>query len=387
MSINVRDLIKRDFFTWLKARSDGIVESDGSTFWVHPVSEDDPEYKSRCDEELSLIKSIKEFHEFQNEHINGARLKIEQKIYVCLHHFEGAEKLGEASPNFAREESVPFLLRILAATKLRLPATKPVPARLISEAAKDGGFAADFQPYLPRLHFISVSEDHSRLTKEQLFASIYCAAVTTSQGEWLEDVAAEFVMSIPEKDHDWILGESMDVFASKNYVSMFLAAYRVAEFFYPLTGVNKLKSKIKSDAPLVSVLQSCREALGWHWQHGKSAKAAASMAASGKFLLPLKKAQLIPENCSSEDGAEKLALIRNELAHQGFKRIARSEPELKAAISATLLFCSEAFETYKAWDSRRERSMPDEADAGASSETSLEESNSALGSVLASVDV
>lgn len=349
MAINIRDLIKEDLWDWLTRSADSDFGESAGDFWVNPVPPSDAGYKDACDRELAFIKRVSKIDAYGGPHIRGLRFVADNLHYVCIQDIDGLDRLSVDQPDYYTELPVDFLLSVLVCTKLSLPSTRPIPVRLLTDSRKDGALAGDLLDYLPRLRLFRLSREHEEGSLIAILSSIYCETFRSGAGAWVGEEALSLRLSIPERDHDWLLQEFIEVLAAKRLSSMYLNLYRLVEFFFPLQGVNSLKKGMGTNAAILDVLEKCRVNLGWYWQHGKSAKVAASMAPSGRFLAPLVAAGVCSGSVEAADGAEKLVNLRNELSHQGFKLINYEDAVLRAAITAAFIYCAEAFGKYREW--------------------------------------
>lgn len=350
MSINIANLIKIDFWKWLCRNADKEVDVDPHNFWVNPLPADDPGFQSAIDSGVALLKSVVDVQIYNSQHLRGIRFRIEDRCYVCIEKIDGIEALSSKFPNVYDPVDFDFLLSVFVATKLSLGAFKSVPSRLLIESSKTPGLAADFEVYLPRLIIFELHLDHAKFPVAKLFSAVYCDAFRVGVGDWLSDESWSLLLSIPDAGHDWLLGEFVDVLAARQLRSMYLVAYRIVEFFFPLPGVNALKSKMGAKEDILEILDKCRTSLGWYWQHGRSAKGCAEMAGGREFLIPLINCELVAPSSSPEDGAEKLVNIRNELSHQDFRLVSYDDELLRSAIRSAFMFCAAAFIKYSEWN-------------------------------------
>lgn len=361
MSKNVKTLFRGSVWDWLIENAqleDTAASLDKTKFWIIPATSGDPELGEL---EKALVARFSATKVLSSKEIDQYHFRLvsegeDRSLLICR--TDGLPiQVKENLPFAFDTSSATFLQRMDFITTCKVPSPSVVPARLVIDAASSGTplFEGDLEPYLPSVISWKISPSSSFYADD---FGVTCIRVlinlsnTASPAHAFSNLIVQLALSIPAKDHDWLLDQLYFALTSRKLEYFFLGLYQLLEFFFPLKGITALKDKIGYKGTFLELRASCNEALGWNINHHTGARAAAQLASEAFANICLGRS--LPTDASSEavekhkvDAIGKISDLRHLIAHQSFAARQTDEEGLSVKTEALLALLLEAFASYK----------------------------------------
>ncbi|WP_155808161.1 hypothetical protein [Bordetella petrii] len=360
MSKNIRNFIRGDIFDWLVQNSVDPGQFAGGRredFWIRPFAT--KEVKP-TEEEKQLIARFNSTKVTSQQEVDLWCFRIVNESgarQVMIANRRGSFETNQESFLFPFEiGKSTFLQRLDFVIGMKIPAVRPIPTRVLLSAltSKEPIFEADLEDYLPKVETWSLSADDStRVEGDRVLVSkvlvnleIDNALVRQNGLEF-----AELAVTLPEKDHDWLFEQLYFAISCRRPEHLYLALYRIFEFFFPMKGLLSLKAQLEFTGSMLQLREYCRTSLNWNVNHQYGARAAADYcgAAFAKLCLDRELAVDADEDTVRKlkiDAIEKITELRHRLSHQTFNKEVVTSDDLGKKIRAILSLLIELFGQY-----------------------------------------
>lgn len=359
MSISIRKFLKEEVWNWLCGNTSAEINQpsvEDNKFWIRagePSAETDSEEKA----ELDHFKAIRNLTSSKTSGLSLIRYTNQDESFILIMATNELREAIEFQPDYGAKEA-PLLLTLLYCVRTATRASSSIPGRSLIEWAQEGALADDIRPYLPPVLMIKLSGERTNYQANLLSTLLSCEIATrpSSDLSWLREELCGLVLRVPESEHDWLFDELSNAANATHLDYTFLLIYRVFEFFFPMSGIHHLRDSAKIVDSHLDLLHKCQTNLKWFWKHDASAKTVARFAKTDRFVEPLRSAGLVGHNSDVEDAGSKLVSIRNDLAHQAYRKSFIDSSNIKAAVLSCTMLCADAFEIYNEW--RVSRTQP-----------------------------
>ncbi|EON13778.1 hypothetical protein [Pandoraea sp. SD6-2] len=362
MSKNIKKFIQNDIFDWLVQNSSDPAQVAGlnrNDFWVQPFAKTD---SKQTEEEKQLIARFESTKVTSRQEVDLWRFRIVDESgarQVTIANIRGFFETNEAEFLFPFEiGKLTFLQRLDFIIEMGISAVRPIPNRILLSAttSKEPILEADLENYLPKVEAWSIGKDDaSRIEGDRILISkalvnleIDNALVRQNGLEF-----AELAVTMPEKDHDWLFDQVYFAISCRRPEHLYLALYRIFEFFFPMKGLMSLKAQLEFTGSMLQLREYCRASLNWNVNHQYGARAAADYGGTtfAKLCLDRELAPDADEDTVRKlkaDAIEKITELRHRLAHQTFDKEVITPDDLGKKIRAILSLLIESFGQYRA---------------------------------------
>lgn len=320
-------------------------------FWVNPVAPSDPSYEGIVNAAIELINSTRLSNPVHIADLTLLELQDATGRYVVIIKRAGAQLSVPASSDSPLALHQPhFLQRVLLTTKYGLVPDSPIPPWIIGPSS----YEADLAPFLPNPLIFKTGGEADPTHVH------FCRALleVEREREFVEELATEIVdvaCSVPSTEHDWLVEQLMGAILAQRLENFYLDLYRIFEFFFPLTSIFSLKSRLGFSDTELTLLSHCRESLNWNINHHtgvRGASAYGSLAFAETILGSFQPDNEDPAQIDEQrqryktKACEVLAEARHTLTHQDFCRKSLDATQLTTLCRAMLQFLSSAFQEY-----------------------------------------
>ncbi|MFY3160165.1 hypothetical protein ACOTFR_12125 [Achromobacter xylosoxidans] len=360
MSRNVKKFIQHDLFDWLVSNSvdpGQLSQLDRNKFWIQPVAKETADIS---DKERELVEKFQSAKVVGTVDIDSWCLQIvdvaDSRQVMIANRRGSFDDFGLGSFfSFASEDSN-FLQRMQFIAGRNLVAARPIPNRIMIDAVqrKEPILEADLEIYLPKVATrITDAEEPSRSRHVgALFSKVLIEL--ESDNYLIKTHGLEFAalaLSLPEQDHDWLFDQLYYAICCRRPEHLYLALYRMLEFFFPIKGLSSLKSQLQYQGSVLQLREHCRSSLNWNVNHQYGARAAADYGGVNFAALCLGREISIDADADAVnkfkgDAIEKITDLRHRLAHQTFNGQVVTPADLESKTRAIIILLKDAFAQY-----------------------------------------
>lgn len=360
MSKNIKKFIQNDIFDWLVQNSSDpaqVAGLDRKNFWIQPFVKTD---SKPTEKEKQLIVRFESTKVTSQQEVDLWRFRIVDESgarQVMIANLRGSFETNQAGFLFPFEiGKSTFLQRLDFIIEMGISAIRPIPNRVLlsSVTSKEPIFEADLEDYLPKVETWSLSmDDPSRAEGDRVLVTKALVNLEIDNTlVWQNGLEfAELAVTLPEKDHDWLFEQVYFAISCRRPEHLYLALYRIFEFFFPMKGLMSLKAQLEFTGSMLQLREYCRTSLNWNVNHQYGARAAADYGgtAFAKLCLDREFAPDADEDTVRKlkaDAIEKITELRHRLAHQTFNKEVVTPDDLGKKIRALLSLLIESFGQY-----------------------------------------
>ena len=353
MSINVKKFIRNDIYDWVKNHVDSALLASfpsKENFWVTPIEDGQKESKEIVSDLLAIFGNTKIEKTRVVDGIGVAVLREGDKVLVCGGYLDGSRRISMsnlASRDLKKTE-ISFLQKMLIISKMEMTANDKIKPHIWANSPI---FENDLEVYFPFIVCFECNEE----SKDEIADSLilrFLMSIENGCGNVkdFQDELVEVLLSIPNKDHDWLVRQLLHSVLAGRDNGFYSELYRMVEFFFPLFKVEKLKGNIKYHGRVLDLLDVCMTDLGWHVNHQMGSRLALNYASVSFAEIMLDRPY---DGANDEDlrkfkeaAMEKMTDLRHSLVHQKFKEIELKDEDVKRSTKAILSFLASSFLEY-----------------------------------------
>lgn len=360
MSKNIKTFMRNDVFDWLVQNSSDpmqVATLNRENFWIQPFAKTDTK---PTEEEKELIRRFNSTKVDSQQEVDLWHFRIINESgvrQVMIANARGFFETNQSGFLFPFEiEKSTFLQRLEFIVEKGLSSVRKIPSRVLVSTvnSKEPILEADLEDYLPKVETWLIGMDSpSQGDSDQVLVSKALVNLEIDNNLVQKNGMqfAELAINLPDKNHEWLFDQVYFAICCRRPEHLYLALYRIFEFFFPMKGLTSLKSKLQFTGSILQLREYCTTSLNWNVNHQYGARAAADYGGTGFAKLCLDRelthyADVEAERKLKSDAIEKITELRHRLAHQTFNKEVVTPDDLGKKIRALLSLLIESFGHY-----------------------------------------